>query len=134
MKSCTITIPADTQLDLHCLPISCLLEENLFTTVPMSVARPVTVRTCENDEEVYTSFEEAISERAACVSRQLSSLSLVKRHAAGKTDIFLLHIPRFIVDGQNFWQMRRQAIALVCLGLSLLMVGFDLMGLLVLTR
>lgn len=136
MKSCMIDNPANTQFDIHCLPIASLLEENYFATVPMIAVKPAPMRKREDEEELYTSFEEAISERAARVSRQLERLStsgslpvLASASRAPLASTALSITPR----SPRFWRVGR-AITLVCLGLSLLLAGFDLMGLLVLSR
>ncbi|HLG75964.1 MAG TPA: hypothetical protein VKX46_06090 [Ktedonobacteraceae bacterium] len=136
MKSCMIDNPANTQLALHCLPIASLLEENYFATVPMIAVKPVPVRQNENEEELYTSFEEAISERVARVSRQLERLSTsgsLPTIESGQRDSQASDTPPVTPGFPRLWRARR-AITLVCLGLSLLLAGFDLMGLLVLSR
>ena len=43
--------------------------DSLFVTTPMPAFRPVFQRS--DEEEVYTSFEEAMSERVLAVNRQL---------------------------------------------------------------
>ena len=136
MRSCTIDNPANTQIDIHCLPLAGLLEENYFATVPMLAVKPASVKKCEEEEELYTSFEEAISERAARVSRQLERLStsgslpsLASVRQERESSVVLPIMSR----SPRFWRVRR-AITLACLALSLLLAGFDLMGLLVLGR
>ena len=133
MRSCTIDMPTDTELNLHCLPISSLLEDNYFATVPMISVRPIPTRNNENEEELYTSFEEAISGRVAQLSRQLSSLPMLA-HRSPVTNGTLVAVASRVAYLRHFWRARRRAITLACLGLSLLMAGFDLMGLLVIAR
>lgn len=130
MKSYTIKCPAETQMDLRCLPINNLLEDNYFATVPMIAFSQSREPQVENEEELYTSFEEAISERVARVSRHLSSLPLAVAPAAAQ----VAHTPFILLRLRRAWRAWRRAITLSCLALSLLMAGFDLMGLLVLSR
>jgi hypothetical protein len=138
MKSCTIDNPAETQLDLQCLPIAILQEDNYFATMPVTTVLPGHVESGEDEEELYTSFEEAISERVARVSRQLSQLPLAVAPRAlpainprARVIESLSGLPR---TPQRFWSEGQRAVVLVCLGLSLLLAGFDLMGLLVIVR
>ncbi|MGH2482083.1 MAG: hypothetical protein ACRDHW_20730, partial [Ktedonobacteraceae bacterium] len=75
IKSCVIERSAETCLDLHCLSAYALLEDNAFATVHIRVVRPEAAQRLAREEVLYSSFEEAISERVAAVSRQLSHLS-----------------------------------------------------------
>jgi hypothetical protein len=134
VKSYEIECSSETQLDLHCMPAQVLLEDDYFATVPMIVVRPAVVRQSAIEEELHTSFEEAISGRVAAVNRQLSNLSSPELRAClparadgvgkSKTRIPLL----------SAILARRQVITLLCLGLNLLLLGFDGMGVLVLVR
>jgi len=47
--------------------------DSLFVTTPMPAFRPLFQQS--DEEEVYTSFEEAMSEQVLAVNRQLSHLS-----------------------------------------------------------
>ncbi len=138
MKSCMIENPSETQMDLQCLPIAILQEDNYFATMPMKAVQPIHVESSEDEEELYTSFEEAISERVARVSRQLSQIrvpvaprGLSAVNPRARVIELSTDLPRAV---RRCWSTRHRAIALACLGLSLLMAGFDLMGLLVLIR
>lgn len=127
MKSCTAATLADTELDLRCLSISSLHDEVSFATAPMLALSPAFTRSGETEEELYTSFEEAISERVAHVSRQLSSLPLAVQ--PGPTTSHAR-----VVRRARGGQVPQRALTLFCLGLSLMLVGFDLMGLLIIMR
>ena len=133
MRSCMIDNPANTQLDICCLPLAGLLEGSDFATVPMLVVKPASTRKYEDEEELYTSFEEAISERVARVSRQLERLSTSGSLPALASAPSVKTVSPKMLRCPRFWRARR-AITLACLGLSLLLAGFDLMGLLVLGR
>lgn len=130
MRSSVLEDSANTVLDLQCLPVYALLEKNYFETVPLVALRSLPVLSCVDEEDLYTSFEEAISGRARTISRQLDRLSPVgvSRH----TDA--LATSSLCSWASRLWRSRRHTIMLACLGLSLLLLGFDLMGLLVLSR
>lgn len=128
MKSCVIERPADTQLDLQCMPAHALLEDDYFATAPMISVRPVPTVSNVLEEELCTSFEEAISERVAVVSRQLGSLSPT---TSARVDVLAPVLP---ARTRRYWQAWRRTLVLTCLALNLLLLGFDFMGLLVLSR
>jgi|SRR5579884_1241727 len=107
--------------------------EDQFATVPVKVVvRPVCY--IENEEELHTSFEDAISDRVMAVHRRLERLRCettgkqivpVQANELLKTnrkDVTPLLPERFWLRGMVF----------VSLALMLLLTGFDLMGLLVL--
>lgn len=141
LKSCETACQFETQLDLRCLSAQVLPEDDYFATVPMSVVQPASVRESASEEDLYTLFEEAISARVAVVSRQLSHLSPPEgdvctamqgccASTARRRTCFSAVVARF----RRFWQTRRPALTLLCLGLNLLLLGFDCMGVLVLAR
>ena len=142
MKSCVIESSAETQLNLHCMDAYALLEDNFFATVPVSVVRPVSVERRAVEEELHALFEEAISERVAAVSRQLSLLPrsttdvhlLAQDDCSGKVGGRFFPCSVVLARVNRFWRDRRHALTLLCLGLNLLLLGFDCMGLLVLAR
>jgi hypothetical protein len=111
-----------------CLPVHSFLEQDAFATVPTYVISPARVAQSKDEEDVYTSFEEAIRERAARISRYLSSQpAAAQDHLAGATPTISARLSGY------FWAGRR-AITMACLALSLLLAGFDLMGLLIILR
>jgi hypothetical protein len=98
----------------------------------MPVFRPV----CEqpDEEELYTSFEEAISDRVLAVNRQLSRLS--GAHSSVRQSVSHVECGRSSgeIGGAlalmgNAWQSR---VLLISVAVMLVLLGFDLMGLLVL--
>jgi hypothetical protein len=96
----------------------------------------------QGEEELHTSFEQAISDRVLAVNRQLNRLSgpiTGVRYVQPDTDD-LVHpdIPTMIVPSpavanpahhENVWQ---PIVLMICLCLILVMLGFDLMGVLLL--
>ena len=158
MVSNVIENPIDIRTDQQCVLIGMSLEENRFATVPMAVAcsawasaseleencfatvpmlalRPTRSPQRELEEEWHTSFEQAISERAARVSLQLRHLSTTGlKHAVPATDPLPAAPLSRLARARNYWRERKRVILLCCLGLALFLIGFDLMGLLVLAR
>ncbi|HEX7736198.1 MAG TPA: hypothetical protein VF458_15195 [Ktedonobacteraceae bacterium] len=116
------------------------LVENSFATEPMlSAPRPSRMPRREQEEEWHTSFEQAISERAARVSlrlRRLSTTSLNLQSALPATDPLPLPAAQrsFLTRVSHAWRAHKRAIVMFCLGLALFLAGFDLLGLLVLLR
>jgi len=103
----------------------------LFVTTPMPAFRPLFQQ--PDEEEVYTSFEEAMSERVLAVNRQLSHLS--RAHSRVRQSVSHVECGRSSREGGalarvgNAWQ---NGVLLLSLALMLVLLGFDLMGLLVL--
>jgi hypothetical protein len=103
-----------------------------YATTPMPAFRPVFQQ--PNEEELYTSFEEAISDRVIAVNRRLSHLS--KAHRSVRQSVSRVEYGRSSRESGgalarvgNTWQRRVQ---LISIALMLVLLGFDLMGLLVL--
>ncbi len=125
----TLFNPAKTDLDVECITVDTIPEDQ-YATVPIKAVRTF----CQdNEEELHTSFEEAISDRVLAVNKQLRRLSgslINTGPLQPQTDALVTHSdhPRSSFLG-GLWQ---RGILIAGLALMLLMVGFDLMGLLVL--
>jgi hypothetical protein len=137
MRNSLICEPADTELDMQCVTIGMTQHEDLFATAPM-IALSSTAQQLD-EEEVYTSFEQAISDRARTISRQLSQLSgsvsgiYSRQRTTDALSPWLAKAPEGVLFGLHRLQWRR-CISHICLALMLVLLGFDLMGLLVLLR
>ena len=97
-----------------------------FATSPMFAMQPIFQPA--NEEELYTSFEHAISERLQTmhrVSRKTTSSGKLPVHYMQKYQSFLVTL------GKARRRLRR-GITLTCFALLFMMAGFDLMALLVL--
>jgi hypothetical protein len=124
--------PAETELDILCNTSATATPEDMYATTPLVIVR--TTYAQPNEEELHTSFEEAISDRVLAVNRQLRHLSIPL------TDCLSVQSPTCALVKQQSLLTRltrpgyasRQAILYVAIALMLVMVGFDLMGLLVL--
>jgi hypothetical protein len=107
------------------------LVEDQFATTTMIAVHPVLADKQADEEELYTSFEQAISDRVMVMNKQLSRISglLVNsqsvRSVKQQKDILS---PTFL---SHTWH---QAILYVSLALMFLLSGFDLMGLLMLYK
>src|SRR5258708_13133639 len=124
--------PAGTELDMYCLSADTPVPEDLYATVAIAHARPAYRRS--DEEELYISFEEAISDRVLAVNRQLQRLSGTlagarqtepQTSASLKNYILAIRPPSF----GSAWQ---KSTLFAGIALILLLSGFDLLGLLVL--
>ena len=126
--------PAETELDIRCMTTETAASEDMYSTTPLIVMRSIYRQ--PNEDELHSSFEEAISHRVFALNKQLRYLSVsltdnvsvhssmcpqVKRQS--KQPHFTLLIPG-----------SRQVILLITIAFMLIMVGFDLMGLLILLK
>ena len=124
--------PAGTELDMYCLSADTPVPEDLYATVAIAHARPAYRRS--DEEELYISFEEAISDRVLAVNRQLQRLSgtlTSTRQVQPQTGSWLKK-QVLALHSSSFEKVCPKGILFAALALMLLMVGFDLMGLLVL--
>ncbi|MDQ2714850.1 MAG: hypothetical protein M3Z08_08090 [Chloroflexota bacterium] len=116
--------------------------EDGFSTTPMVVVKPTYAPL--NEEELHTSFEHAISDRVLAVKLRLSRVSapLVlspsswheERIPTTRQDAAYA-VPQSLASTllkKTRWSRWHLGITLGCLALLLLLIGFDLMGLLVL--
>ena len=141
--NCTLTRATSEELDVwgvHAnLPPATFSDHNHYATAPMAAILPTYEPPSE--EELHTSFEKAISDRVSALhgrlSRQHSSIHNAKH--IRNTDPILRphtthsnatmqrrHITHLLLSG---W---KRNIVLVSLAVSFMLIGFDLMGLLVL--
>jgi hypothetical protein len=107
------------------------LVQDQFATTPIIAVHPARAYEHADEEELYTSFEQAISDRVLAVSKQLSRISgplvnsqtvqSVKPQNDRVNPTFLSHASK-------------QIILYVGLAVMFLLVGFDLMGLLMLYK
>ena len=124
--------PAETNLDIFRNTTEAATPEDMYATTPLVVVRPTYAQ--PNEEELHTSFEEAISDRVLAVNRQLRHLHIPL------TDCLSVQSPTYTPVKRQSLLARlalpgytsRQTMLCVAIALMLVMVGFDLMGLLVL--
>lgn len=121
--------------------------EDLFATTPMMAAGPIYQQ--PDEEEIYTLFEQAMSDRLIAVNRQLHLMSvpLVNTQPLRPSTDSLGHsnpvnyavlptsnmeVQHTLIKPSVFGNLWQRSIIFVCMALTLMLVGFDLMGLLIL--
>ncbi len=132
MRHCIVCSPDGSVDDTYAVSTDMASTgDYLFVTTPMPAFRPLFQQ--PDEEEVYTSFEEAMSERVFAVNRQLSHLS--RAHSRVLQSVSHVECGRSSREGGalarvgNAWQ---NGVLLLSLALMLVLLGFDLMGLFVL--
>ena len=132
MRHCIVCSP-DESVDTYGVSTDmAFIGDALYATTPMPAFRPVFQQ--PNEEELYTSFEEAISDRVLAVNRRLSHLS--RAHSRVRQSVSHVECSRSSRESGgalarvgNAWQ---SGVLLMSIALMLVLLGFDLMGLLVL--
>ncbi len=130
----TVYNPAETEPDIRCMTTETASLEDKYSTTPLIMMRSIYRQS--NEDELHSSFEEAISDRVLALNRQLGHLSVplianVSAQSPMRDVIKLQNIPTC------FTLLRsgsRQIMLLIAIAFMLIMVGFDLMGLLVLLK
>ena len=121
--------------------------EELYATVPMNAVRfPTPVRS--DEEEIYTSFEQALSTRLMVYENRVRSsdrIHVLKRASCQTGPI--VHNPRSLSSMKAFSQRKqtnettallsavrltKRNLLLICFAFMCTLAGFDLMGLLIL--
>lgn len=133
MRHCTVCSPDESVYDTYAVSTDMAsIGDSLYATTPMPAFRPVFQQ--PDEEELYTSFEEAISDRVLAVNRQLSRLS--RAHSSVRQSVSHVECGRSsresggaLVLVGNAWQ---RGVLLISIALMLVLLGFDLMGVLVL--
>lgn len=132
MRHCIVCSPDESVDDTDAVsPEMASIGDALYVTTPMHAFRPVFQQ--PDEEEFYASFEEAISDRVLVVNRQLSHLSRAQSRVG--QSVSQVEYGMSSREGGalaligNAWQ---SGVLLVSLALMLVLLGFDLMGLLVL--
>jgi hypothetical protein len=144
----TLYRATDVELDGYAIQTDNLPIEDSYATVPMTAVRPLYQPS--DEEELYTSFEEAISDRLLAVRERLSRISDPA-----------LSIPEVLCNTYPHWQPQAQTsqpayismplivsgnesrsslldsgwqriVIFASFALMCILIGFDLMGLLVL--
>lgn len=126
--------PAETEPDIRCMSTETVAFEDVYSTTPLIMMRSMYRQ--PNEEELHSSFEEAISDRVFALNKQLRHLSLpqidnVPAQSSMRDVVWLQSDPA----GFTLLRSRsRQVMLLIVIAFMLMMVGFDLMGLLVLLK
>ena len=126
--------PAETEPDIRCMSTETVAFEDVYTTTPLITIRSMYRQ--PNEEELHSSFEEAISDRVFALNKQLRHLSLAQIDNVPAQSLMhdVVELPS---DPAFFTLLRsrsRQVMLLIAIAFMLMMVGFDFMGLLVLLK
>lgn len=106
------------------------MEEDPYATVPMMASQPIFQQ--PDEEEMYTSFEKALSDRVLSTDQQLCRMS--SSHAKVCLQVQAQAVPTNIngraqfIASRDVWQ---QGIVLISFALLLVLLGFGLIGLLI---
>src|SRR2546423_6588623 len=133
MRRCIVFSPDESVDDTYAVATDMVfIGDALYATTQMPAFRPVFQQ--PNEEELYTSFEEAMSDRVLAVNRRLSHLS--RAHRSVGQSVSHVECGRSSRESGgalawvgNAWQ---SGVLLLSMALMLVLLGFDLMGLLVL--
>lgn len=159
VKILNATLCRDPKTDLKICDLPVMAEDS-YATMPLGIVLPRQLPIDEN--VLYTSFEAALSDRLTALNDhwnrqsdgQLTSIQQTPPHAMDllqapsyamdlsqtsvySTDLLLVEQPHantepLTIQSNEIVHLWARRIIFVCLALMLLMVGFDLMGLLVL--
>ena len=126
--------PAETEPDIRCMTTETSASEDMYSTTPLIAMRSLYRQ--PNEAELHSSFEEAISDRVIALNKQLRHLSVpLIDDVSVKSSI--IPIEKQQSKHTHFTLLRpgfQQVILLIAIAFMLIMVGFDLMGLLVLLK
>jgi hypothetical protein len=126
--------PAETEPDIRCMSTETVAFEDVYSTTPLIMMRSIYRQ--PNEEELHSSFEEAISDRVFALNKQLRHLSvpLIDNLPAQSPMPAVVELPS---DPTRFTLLKsrsRQVMLLIAIAFMFIMVGFDLMGLLILLK
>ena len=126
--------PAKTEPDIRCMTTETSASEDMYSTTPLIVMRSIYRQ--PNEDELHSSFEEAISDRVLALNKQLRRLSVPLFDNIPVQSSMYSHV-ELPVKPTHFTLLSsgsRQVMLLITIAFMLLMVGFDVMGLLILLK
>ena len=124
--------PAETELDIRCITTDTGATEDIYSTTPLTITRSLYRQS--NEEELHSSFEEAISDRVLVLNRQLRRLSipLTENLSVQSPSSSVVKMQGLSARLTSLGRASRQTMLSLAIAFMLVMVGFDIMGLLVL--
>jgi hypothetical protein len=124
--------PAETGLDFLCNVSGTTAPEDMYATTPLAIMRPTYLQ--PDEEELHTSFEEAISDRVLAVNKQLRRLSIpLTDNVSTLSPTYTSIKPKVTPERRRILNYAsRQVMLKIAIAFMHILVGFDLMGLLVL--
>ena len=126
--------PAETEPDIRCMSTETVAFEDVYSTTPLITMRSIYQQ--PNEEELHSSFEEAISDRVFALNKQLRHLSLAQIDNVPAQSLMrdVVELPGDPAFFTLLSSRSRQVMLLIAIAFMLMMVGFDFMGLLVLLK
>ncbi len=123
---------AESESDIRCITIETTALEDLFSTTPLKIIGSMYQQ--PNEDELHSAFEEAISDRVVAFNKQRRSISIpildsVSLPPSIHTEALL---PGSSAHSITQKYGAQEMILLIAVALMLILIGFDLMGLLVL--
>ena len=127
-----VSNPAETEPDIRCMTTE-TASEDIYSTTPLMMR---SIYRQPNEEELHSSFEEAISDRVLALNKQFRHLSFPLTDSLSKQSpvssvVRRQRLPAYFAFLRH---TSRRAILFIAMAFMLVMIGFDLMGLLVLLR
>ena len=126
--------PAETEPDIHCMTTETTASEDIYSTTPLIAMH--TIYRQSNEDELHSSFEEAISDRVYALNKQLRRLNVPLIDNVPVQSSMYPHV-ELPAKPTHFILLRpgaRQVMLLTTIAFMLIMVGFDVMGLLILLK
>ena len=126
--------PAETEPDIRCMTTETTASEDIYSTTPLIAIRSIYRQS--NEDELHSSFEEAISDRVYALNKQLRRLYVPLIDNVPVQSSMYPHV-ELPAKPAHFRLLRpgtRQIMLLITIAFMLIMVGFDVMGLLILLK
>ena len=126
--------PAETEPDIRCMTTETTGSEDIYSTTPLIAIRSIYRQS--NEDELHSSFEEAISDRVYALNKQLRCLNVPLIDNLPVQSSMYPHV-ELLAKPTKFTLLSpgiRQVMLLISMAFMLIMVGFDVMGLLILLK
>jgi hypothetical protein len=124
--------PAESEPAIRCMTVETTALEDLYSTTPLKIIGSLYRQ--PDEDELHSAFEEAISERVFAFQKQRltisnQSIDSVSSLPSIQTDVSL---PVRATEHPVLSHGKQVIILLMAIAFMLLLIGFDLMGLLIL--
>jgi len=123
--------PAETEPDIRCMTTETTASEDIYSTTPLIVMRSIYRQS--NEDELHSAFEEAISDRVFALNKRLR-VSLIDNVPVQSSMYPHVKLPGNPIHFTLLRSGALQVMLLITIAFMLIMVGFDVMGLLILLK
>jgi len=132
MMNSIVYNPAETEPDIRCMTTE-TASEDIYSTTPLMMR---SIYRQPNEDELHSSFEEAISDRVFALNKQLRHLSVspIENVSAYSSMRAIVKLQSYPTRLSVLISSSRQVMLHIAIAFMLMMIGFDLMGLLVLLK